>query len=215
MKGNKFIEFKGVFEFENFIKRLNIYGDEWRIESGLLNERGNKVKNKRYFTKLRSTFDNTGIFRKKVSIAETISWLDSFTHVMRIIKLLKLKHGVDILNDIEIILEYVIEMSKMSRVDVIFKYQKKICLFEFTTVNKFERMKRAYQQKRLELLIYKDLMLNYLTSDIRIFVFPFVGLYEYFNNTRVESHYFNNVKQAEFATEYISKFLISDYCIQI
>lgn len=213
MIGEKFLEFNGVYAFEEFVKELHIYNNEWKIRDGLLNDRGKAVQNRRYFKVLRDRFDSLNLFHMKVSLAETVSWLDSFTHVQRIIGKLKETESKANLNEVKILFEYVIEMSKSSRVDVIFKFKNRLCLLEFSTVNKFERVKRAFQQKRVELMIYKDLMLNYLPEDSRIIVLPFIGLYEYHKRHRVESHYYNNVKQAEFAAEYISKFLINEYCI--
>lgn len=214
MTGRKFLEFIGVTAFEEFIKELDIYNNQWKIREGLLNERGRAVQNRVYFRELRFKFDNLNLFHMKVSLAETVSWLDSFTHIQRIITKLKEFHPKTELEKTEILFEYVIEMSKSSRVDVIFKFENRLCLLEFSTVNKFERIKRAFQQKRIELMMYKDLMQNYLPKDSKVIVLPFIGLYEYHKRHRVESHYFNNVKQAEFAAEYISKFLISDYSIQ-
>ena len=208
MKDESLIHFNNPMKYNNFIEELDIYNG-WQIESGLMNDRGEKIRNKSYSVKLRKLFNDKKMFRKSVSISEIVTWLDSFVHIDRILTLLRINFDTEILNEIEISFEYIIEMSKKSRVDCIIKYKNRYCLIEFRTVNKFERMKAAYDKKRIELMIYKDMMENYMPIDSKIIVLPFIGLYEFEEGKLIEKHRINNIKQAQFASEYIDKYLVS------
>ena len=203
---NSMLYFNSLESCLKYIKELNIYGG-WKINDGLMNARGKYIENKSYVNELRDTFNSKKLFHKSVAISEIVTWLDSFTHLTRIIESLRSYLSVDQFDKTEVIFEYVIEMSKLSRVDTIFKYGNNLCLLEFSLVNSFERMKRAYQNKRVELMIYKDLMLNYLSSDYKIVLLPFISLYEHKDRKLVKKHLESNLKQAEFAAKYISRYL--------
>lgn len=207
MEKDCLLYFKNPDLFKSFIQEFDIMHG-WKIESGLMNNRGKAIEDKLYTKKLRDLFSERDLFRKKVSVAEVVSWLDTFVHLDRIINFLKDRIEYSIYKDIEIVIEYVIEMSKMSRVDCIIKYESRICLIEFRTVNKFDRMKAAFDKKRIELMIYKDLMLNYLEPPTKIVLLPFIGLYEYKEKQIAQKHYENNVKNAQFASNYISRYIL-------
>ncbi len=209
-ENNAMLYFKGISGFKKYLKEINVYGG-WKIESGLMNDRGKLIDKKNYVAKLRNQFNKKKLFYKSVSISEIVTWLDTFVHITRIIEQLEYEIEKSILNQIEIIFEYVIEMSKMARVDVIFKYKYKMCLMEFSLVNGFNRMRRAYEKKRIELMIYKDLMRNYISEEYKIIVFPFIALFEYSDKTDILKHIESNEKQACFAAEYLAKYVINTY----
>lgn len=208
MKNNSLIYFKNPQEFDVFINDMDIYNG-WKIESGFMNDRGEKIRNKSYSVKLRKLFNDKEMFRKSVSISEIVTWLDSFTHITRILTLLRLNFDADVIKEIEISFEYVIEMSKKSRIDCIIKYRDRLCLLEFRTVSKFEKMKTAFDKKRIELMIYKDMMGNYMPEKYKIIVLPFIGLYEYEEEKLIEKHKTNNINQAKFASQYIEMYLVN------
>ncbi|MCK5761848.1 MAG: hypothetical protein KAH16_02995, partial [Candidatus Izimaplasma sp.] len=71
----------GYFEtpksFQRFIDELDIYNG-WKITKGLMNTRGELIRNKPYSNQLRKMFSVKKAFRREVSISEIVSWLDSF-----------------------------------------------------------------------------------------------------------------------------------------
>ena len=213
MKNKSLLYFSNPVEFINYINQIEIY-KEWKIESGYMNDRGSKITESKYFRDMRWLFDEKNIFRKKVSIAELTTWLDTFIHLERILTLLIANYPNKILSKIEISFEYVIDMSKQSRVDTIIKFNNNYILFEFSTVSNFTKMKSAFDKKRLELLLYKDMMANYIDYPSKLVLFPFIGLYEFNNSVLEDKHYQNNKKQAAYAYEYIKKYVLKNNPIQ-
>ena len=192
-------------EFITYLSKLH-FSSKWRIEEGTMNNRGAAIRNRRYSKKLKKYFSDANIFRKELSIAEMF---DSYIHLLRVLEFLELKVDETIYNNIEIVLEYVVDYSKGSRVDCMMIYNDNICIFEFTCVNKYEKMKTAFDKKKLELLIYKDMMYNYMV-DKRIFSFAFVSIYEYHHGVEIQKHIDSNHKQAEFAANFIERFLLTN-----
>ena len=207
MKNDCLLHFKNPYQFKNFIFELGIYNG-WRIDCGLMNNRGKNIESRGYTKILRKLFEENKLFRKQVSIAEIVSFLDTFVHLERVLNLLISKEEQNIIKEIEILFEYKIEMSKMSRVDCIIKYKDRICLFELRTVDSFNKLKTAYDKKRIELMIYKDMMLNYMDKIDKIVVLPLIGLYEYKDKKLNQEFYENNLKNAEFACEYIQRYIL-------
>jgi len=207
MKNDCLLHFKNPYQFKNFIFELGIYNG-WRIDCGLMNNRGKNIESRGYTKILRKLFEENKLFRKQVSIAEIVSFLDTFVHLERVLNLLISKEEQNIIKEIEILFEYKIEMSKMSRVDCIIKYKHRICLFELRTVDSFNKLKTAYDKKRIELMIYKDMMLNYMDKIDKIVVLPLIGLYEYKDKKLNQEFYENNLKNAEFACEYIQRYIL-------
>jgi hypothetical protein len=196
-------------EFVKYIHKFEVYKD-WRIENGLMNDRGYKVGESDFFMEMRNTFRSKDMFYKKVSIAEMTTWLDSFIHLERLCKLMIANFNIDKLNEIEIGFEYVVKMSKKSRVDAIIKYRGKYCIFEFSTVSSFNKLKPTFDKKRLELMIYKDMMHNYIEYPSKIICYPFIGLFEYNDEERNEKYFNNNIKNISYAYDYLKNFLLTD-----
>jgi len=208
MKESTLLYFGSPMEFVEYIHRFEIYKD-WKIQHGLMNDRGYLVGGSDFFVEIRRLFDLKDMFRKKVSIAEMTTWLDSFVHLERLCNLMIANFSKEKLDNIEVGIEYVLKMSKKSRVDVVIKYKSKYCLFEFSTVKSFSKLKTTYDKKRLELIIYKDMMHNYIEYPSKIICYPFIGLYEYENDKREEKFYRNNLNNISYAYEYLKKFLLN------
>lgn len=207
MKKDTLLYFNNPKDFIQYLQRFKVYKD-WTIQSGLMNDRGYEIKDSDFFVEITRLFKLKSIFRRKVSIAEMTTWLDTFIHLERLCNLLIVNFSSEILNEIEIGFEYIVKMSKKSRVDVIIKYRNKYCLFEFTTVKSFNKMKGAYDKKRLELMIYKDMMQNYIEYPSKIICYPFIGLYEYLDDSLNQAFYDNNIKNISYAYEYLKKFIL-------
>lgn len=206
MINSSLLYFKGPKKLIDFIHQFEVYKN-WKIQNGIMNDRGYDAQDSDFFIQMTKLFADKEMFHRKVSIAELTTWLDSFVHLERLCNLLLANLSMDILDEIEIAFEYIVEMSKKSRVDVIFKYRNRYCLFEFTTVNSFGRIKTAFDKKRLELIIYKDMMQNYIDYPSKLICYPFVGLHEYVGDHRRDSFYENNIKNISYAYEYLKKFL--------
>lgn len=207
MKKSTLLHFSSPIEFIDYIHQFEIF-EEWKIQNGLMNDRGYLVAGSDFFVEIRRLFDSKEMFRKKVSIAEITTWLDSFVHLKRLCNLMIANFSKAQLDNIEIGIEYVVKMSKKSRVDVIVKYMNKYCLFEFSTVKGFNKLKTTYDKKRLELMIYKDMMSNYIEYPSKIICYPFIGLYEYNGDKREEKFYRNNINNISYAYEYLKNFLM-------
>ena len=75
-------------------------------------------------------------------------------------------------------------------------------------VNDFKKIKGTWSKKKGELLIYKELMYNYIGADIRILTFAFISLYEFDHREEEFSHSHYNNNQVKFLVEYIQKYMI-------
>jgi hypothetical protein len=207
MKNNTLMFFDNPSEFLVFLHELDLYY-EWRIQKGLLNDRGKSIENKNYVVRLRNLFDNRDFFRKKVSIAEIVSWLDTMSIMKRLMISLQQSTTKEQYTSMKIYIEYVIEMSKKMRIDYLLEYEDKILLLEFRTVSKFEKIRPTWQMKFHELLVYKELMSYYLTTK-KIFVYSFVCMYEYDgSNLIIKQRQYNN-NQIAFLTEYLKRYIFT------
>ncbi len=206
MKNNSLQYYENLKQFQSFFYSLDIYNN-WKIRKGLLNERGRQIKDKRYVIQLKNKFANKKFFRKQVSIAEIVSWLDTMTLVNRVIINLEKQIDTKIFNQLKIYMEYMINMSKKMRVDYVIEYQDSIMLLEFRTVSSFEKIRPTWQNKFQELQIYKELM-SYYIDDKKIFLYSFVALYEYdTNNPKIKNIEYNN-NQIDYFVEYLKRYLL-------
>ena len=99
-------------------------------------------------------------------------------------------------------------MSKKMRIDFIIKYDDSLLLLEVRMVDNFRKLKGTWSKKKGELLIYKELMLNYRESNSRILTYALITLYEYDRKERDQTHFKYNNDQASYLAEYIQKFMI-------
>lgn len=205
MKKNTLLYFSNPHEFHDFIYSQKI-DDGWRIYSGTMNSRGKSIKDKSYSKLLSSTFNDKGFFRKKVSVAEIVSWIDNFLYMLRILKQLHTDIGDKLYNEIEIYFEYKILMSKNMRVDFVIKHRNILLLLEFRTLDRFEKIRTTWDKKKLELIIYKELMQNYI-SDKTYLTYAFIGLYEYEHSKIVTKHKDYNMNQVKYLSKYIKLFM--------
>lgn len=205
MKNNTLLFFENPSEFLAFLHELDLYY-EWRIQKGLLNDRGKAISKRRYVIKLRKLFDNRDFFRKRVSIAEIVSWLDTMSIMKRLMISLQQSIPRNQYDDMKIYIEYVIEMSKKMRIDYVLEYDSKILLLEFRTVSKFEKIRPTWQMKFHELLVYKELMSYYLTTK-DIYVYSFISMFEYNGSTLITKQRQYNNNQIAFLTEYLKRYI--------
>lgn len=207
MKNDSLFHFNNPIDFLNFLNKLDIYND-WKIGNGTMNSRGESIRYKGYTNYLRDKFNNKRMFRRSVSISEIVSWLDSFVIMRRFINVLRNSIENNEFNEIKIYCEYMIKMSKKMRVDFIIKYKNIILLIEFRMVNKFTKIKTTWTKKKLELLVYKELLENYTDKDIKILTFAFISLYEYEGKYLDNIHLNYNNNQIDFLVEYFIEFVI-------
>lgn len=208
MKEDSLGYFKNPKEYLNFVDKLDIYNG-WKINKGFMNARGEVIRNKPYANQLRKMFSDKKAFRREVSISEIVSWLDSFVLVTRLVNKLRENLSVKEYNRIEIYFEYIIKMSKKMRIDFIIKHQDTILLLELRMLDNFDKISGTWRKKKSELLIYKELMYNYIDSDTKIITYAFISLYEFNGKKEVLKHSNYNNNQVNFLAEYIEMFMIN------
>ncbi len=206
MKKDSLGYFESPKEFLQFVDSLDIYNG-WRITEGLMNTRGEIIRHKPYANQLREMFNSKKAFRREVSISEIVSWLDSFVIMTRMINVLRETVTNEDYNDIKIYFEYIIKMSKKMRIDFIIEYKGTLLLLEMRMLDNFRKIKGTWVKKKGELLIYKELIQNYV-EDRRILTFALITLYEYNGKNENLAHINYNNNQVEYLAEYIRKFII-------
>lgn len=206
MKKETLIYFETPDDFMELIDKMDIY-DHWKIQSGLLNERGKTIRNHPYVEELRALFDKAGFFRMRVSIAEIVSWFDTMTLVKRLLLSLQKELNQESFRKIHIYCEYMIQMSKKMRIDYVLEYENRVLLLEFRTVSRFEKIRPTWQCKIQELLVYKELVSYYLFGK-EIVIYAFISMFEYMGNSLMTKHKEYNDNQVAFLTEYIKRYII-------
>jgi hypothetical protein len=210
LKNNSMLYFACPNEFMIYYEDLNIYG-VWKIQTGNLNERGLFIKDKSYVSILKKQFSEKKLFRRNVSIAEIVSWLDSYIINKRIFSSLReLLNNDEKFYKLEIFCEYKIDFSKDRRVDYIFKFEDKILLLEYRLSDHFPNMSNLWQKKELELIIYKELMNNYLKDKYQIYLYAFIAMPEYDSGKILPKHVKYNNDNIKYFCEYIKKFLFDE-----
>ena len=193
-------------DFLQFVDSLDIYNG-WRITKGLMNARGEVIRHKSYANQLRKMFSTKKAFRREVSISEIVSWLDSFVIMTRVVNVLRETVSNEEYNNIKIYFEYIIKMSKKMRVDFVIEYENTLLILELRMIDNFRKIRATWAKKKGELLIYKELMQNYI-EDKRMLTYALVTLYEYDGRNEDIAHTNYNNNQAEYLAEYIRKFII-------
>ena len=204
---NSLLAFKNGYHFLHFYEGLDIY-KEWKITTGSMNYRGELIRSKPYALMLENLFAEKAMFRRKVSIAEIVSWLDSFKIIERLVKEMIKNFSSEVFMEIEIFSEYKIRMSKKMRIDYIFKYRDTLLLLELRMVSKFEKLRPTWEKKKLELIIYKDLINNYFPDTYRVINYALITLPEYQIKREISKHIDYNINQINHLLRYIKQFII-------
>ena len=206
MKENSLMYFVSPYELKKFYSKMRLY-DGWRIRKGIMNDRGKLIEHKSYTIYLREIFRDKGFFRKDVSLAEIISWLDNMSIIIRLLDTLQKSLSHEQYNNIEICIEYMIDMSKRMRVDYILIFKNNILLIEMRMLSEFSKIRSTWEKKFRELLIYKELM-GYYIKNKNLLLYSFIFLYEYNENIVVEKQFDHNNKQVEYLAEFINRYLV-------
>jgi len=215
-ESNAMISFNTLNDFQQFYDDFDFYGG-WRITDSPINERGNLVRNSSYIILLRELFNRKHLFRRSVSIGELVSFVDNYYLLYKLIDKLKKRIPEEKLKKARLYSEYRVFMSKNRRVDFIFEYEDKLLLLEFRISNTFPNISNIWQKKEAELLIYKELLSNYLPDDKEIFIYAFIGMPEYQGNKRIIKHAAYNENNLEHLAKYIDLFIFQkrgDYLIE-
>lgn len=199
--------FNKLDKFNEFVNALDIYNG-WKINTGILNKRGEEIRDKEYTKKLRKLFNDKNLFRRSVSISEIVSWLDSYLIISRFINELRKIVPSHIFDNFEIYCEYKIKLSKMRRIDYILAYNDNLLLLEFRLADKFSNLSTNWSRKMLELMIYKELLSNYSESKTRIFLYAFISLPEFENKTKLVRHVEYNNNSINHMVRYVVEYLI-------
>lgn len=208
MNNNAMIYFKNAKKFYDFYKQLDIYGT-WKIYAGKLNDRGSKIHGKSYTNKLRLIFNEKQLFRRNVSIAEIVSWLDNYIIILRLFNYIENKTNNNISSNISILLEYKIKFSKNRRIDMILRYKNKILLVEFMLSSRFPNISNVWQKKEMELIIYKELLSNYIKNN-EIIIYAFIAMPEYNNTGKIDKNIKYNAQNIAYFGDYIIEYLLDE-----
>lgn len=200
-------EFYSLNEFYKFIRRY-VNETKWRIYEGKLNNRAKNVAGTWYFDELKQMFNNKNLFRRSVSMAEIVSWMDNFIILERFIGKIVEKQPISILNNIKVKMEYVLEFSKLMRVDFAFSYKNRVLFLEFRTVNSFDIIKSTWEKKRLEQLIYKDIASLYLSDETKILSYVFISIFEYSNHKLIVKNKEYNLNQIDYFISFFIEIFI-------
>ncbi len=203
---NSMLDFSNLNDFLSFYER--VLNTRWNIQTGDFNTRGKEIYNKPYTEKLRLLFHEKKLFRRTVSIAEIVSWLDSYVIIKRLINFLNNNLKDNEFNRLSLYCEYRIAMSKNRRIDFVFEYENKLLLIEFRLSEKFPNVSNVWQKKELELIIYKELMSNYIKESTKIYIYAFIAMPEYRKDIRIDKHVTYNHNNVKHLGEYIIKYLI-------
>ena len=201
------VSFKNPNDYFKFLEELKI-PKSWRIETGLLNGRGKMIEEKSYVSKLRKVFNSKKLFRRNVSVAEIVSWLDGFVIIVRTLRELEKSIDKEQFLSLKIYLEYRIEMSKNRRIDYIFEYRNQLLLIEMRLSDRFPNISNVWQKKEIELIIYKELLSNYLSSKFNIIIYALVYMPEYDRNNLLLKNNKYNTDNIGHLSRYIQKYLL-------
>lgn len=194
--------------FREFVAKEDIC-QAWKIHRGYMNARGKSIEGKNYTEYFRNLFSEKGFFRRKVSVAEIVSWLDNISLMIRILNELELYVSPDVFKEITIMLEYRIHLSKNMRVDFVLRYGDNIVLLEQRTVSDFEKIRATWQKKISECLVYKELM-SYYMPNYHIVLYAMIMMYEYDNNKPVQKNIDYNNNQVNYFVEYLLSYFFID-----
>jgi len=207
-KDNSMISFDSLDEFNRFYSDFDFYS-EWRITTAQNNVRGAIIRDKSYVNRIREMFAEKKLFRRNISIAEIVSILDSYSVMLRAFKELKQLCKQSEWNNIRLHSEYKIYFSKNRRIDFIIEYGARILLVEFRVSNIFPNVSTIWQKKESELLVYKELLRNYLPEPYRIHLYAFIAMSEYDKRQAIPKHIKYNKDNAKFFAEYVYEFIIN------
>ncbi len=205
---NSMISFQAPTEFSKFYEELSING--WKITDEYVNDRGQAIRHSSYAETFRKLFDEKHLFRRKLSIGELVSFVDNYYLINKLLLILKDTLSKEKYDKIKLFSEYRIIMSKNRRIDFILEYEEKVLLLEFRISNKFPNVSSTWQRKEAELLIYKELVNNYLPKRKDIFIYAFIGMPEYSLNVPIKKHIIYNNNNLEHLAKYINMFIVSE-----
>ncbi len=199
------LAFSHLNDFVSFYDGLGLR-HKWQIRVGDMNRRGIIISDKPYTKRLRELFAKKKLFRRNVSIAEIVSWLDSYVIIDRVIKQLDKLLKPDEFDSISMYSEYRIKLSKNRRIDFVFETRERVLIAEFRLSDKFPNMSNVWQKKETELMIYKELLSNYINNK-RIYIYAFIAMPECTEEQGLDKNQtYNNNNVGHFA-RYIATYL--------
>lgn len=207
-KDNSMVSFESLDEFKSFYNEFDFYSD-WKITTARNNVRGEIIRDKSYVNRIRQLFADKKLFRRNISIAEIVSILDSYSIMLKVFDELRELCKHEEWSEIKLHSEYKIYFSKNRRIDFVIEYGSRILLIEFRVSNIFPNVSTVWQKKESELLVYKELLQNYLPDTYKIHLYAFIAMSEYDKHQPLPKHIKYNNDNAKFFADYIYQFIIS------
>ncbi len=210
MEKQSMLGFKYLGDFVDFYESLDFIRP-WKITTENMNERGRRIENRRYTEKIRKLFAQKKLFRRMVSVAEIISFIDGYEIMSRVVKELKNDLSAKDFQAIELFNEYKIAFSKNRRIDYIFKYDKKLILVEFRVSTTFPNISGMWQKKETELLIYKELLQNYLPDYYKIHLYALIAMPEYHLNQPIPKQIKYNADNVRYFSAFLREIMVKEF----
>lgn len=184
---NNYKRIKALAIFENindfFNKVKNLYDVEnWKIQSNSYEERANSIKNYTYFNILKECFNSSNLTNKNVTDAQIISFLDTLSIMYKVFSSIDEE---SIVQEMKIIMEYVIPELSKPRIDYILTFRNSMILIEFSKTSTIENLSNETTKKTQQLIGYTDMLKSNITNK-NINIIPHVCMY--FDNSNEKNN---------------------------
>lgn len=158
--------FDSIKEFRNYI--VNLYNvRNWKISDKTYQERAEILKEYDYWHKLKKEFDNKNLLNKPINDNQIVSLFDTMFIMSRLLAEIR---NDELIDEIKIIMEYVIPGTTKERVDYIISFRNQLLLLEFSKANNFNEVKKLEKTKKEQVTNYKERLEKYLNGQVSITV---------------------------------------------
>jgi len=202
----------GLFVFEGATDFVNFCADRpmlssWGIWPLGLEERAKKLTGNKYFKEFKEKFSGNDIFKYEVSDKEVVSWLDSIYLMYNVFYDSELNKYLD--KDTKIIMEYPIPFSNNKRVDYIIQKGNKVLIIECGMIFSTKDLRKVYKKKINETIVYKELISNFTSLDMKLGVYSMIYLPEYqleggINSKHMDINMDNSIRFQMFIEEFFN-----------
>lgn len=167
------------YDFINYVE--NLYNVKtWNISNKTYEERANILKAYTYWYEIEEEFNSKKLLNKSINDSQLVSFFDTLYLMYNIINSIDNK----LIDDIKIIMEYVIPDTTKERIDYIICYKNQMLLLEFSKANDFNDIKKVNTNKTLQVKNYAEKIKKYISNQIEISIETCIYLAEKNNNDK-------------------------------
>lgn len=176
---------------------------DWKIANDSIENRSKKIETYKFFVKMKK---DAKLFSDMVDDKEIISWLDSLTILIKLLKSEKLSEKIK--NAIIIFQEYIIPYSNNYRADYLLCVGNKIMILEFSYKNE----SKNYDKKLIQALRYKEVLETIIPRDYIVgqFIFTYYPEYEKDLTVEIKENINKNQKILDTLVKLVNKFFNLD-----